>query len=122
MFLPLHQNQNQDIKIANRKFENVSQFKDLGTTVTNKNFIQKEIKRKLNSGNACCHLVQNLLSSHLLTKNLKIRIHNITILLVILYGSETCPLILTEQLRLRMFESRLLRRIFGPLRNDMVGG
>jgi hypothetical protein len=64
--------QNQDIKILNRSFENVSQFNYLGTTVTNENLIQEEIKRRFNSGNACYHSVQNLLSSHLLSKNLKI--------------------------------------------------
>jgi sorting nexin-29 len=66
---------NRDIKIRNRSFENVSQFKFLGTTVTNQNLIQKEIKRKLNSGNACYHSVQNLLSSRLLSKNVKVRIY-----------------------------------------------
>jgi hypothetical protein len=75
MLLSRHQNagQNQEIKIANRSFENVSQFKYLGTTVTNQNLIQEEIKRNLNSGNACCHSVQSLLSSRLVSKNLKIR-------------------------------------------------
>jgi hypothetical protein len=55
MLLSRHQNvgQNRDIKITNRLFENVSQFKYLGTTVTDQNLIQKEIKRRLNSGNAC---------------------------------------------------------------------
>jgi hypothetical protein len=64
MLLSCHQNveQNNDIKIANRCFENVAQFKYLGMTVTNQNFIQEEIKRKLNSDNACCHSVQKLLS------------------------------------------------------------
>jgi hypothetical protein len=76
--------QNRDIKIANRSFENVSQFKYLGTTVTNQNFIQEEIKRRFNSGNACYHSVQNLLYSRLLSKNLKIRIHKTIILPVIL--------------------------------------
>jgi hypothetical protein len=52
--------QNRDIKIRNRSFENVSQFKYLGTTATNQNLIQKEIKRRLNSGNSCYHSVQNL--------------------------------------------------------------
>jgi hypothetical protein len=68
MLLSRHQNvgQNWDIKIASRSFENVSQFKNLGTTVTNQNLIQEEIKRRLNSGNACYHSVQSLLSSRLL--------------------------------------------------------
>jgi hypothetical protein len=76
MFLSRHQNigRKRDIKIANRSFGKVSQLKYLGTTVTNKNLIQEEFKRRLNSGNACYHSVQNLLSSHLLSKNLKIRI------------------------------------------------
>jgi hypothetical protein len=48
-----------DITIGNRSIENVSQFKYLGTTVTNQNLIQEEIKQRLNSGNACYHSVQN---------------------------------------------------------------
>jgi hypothetical protein len=52
--------QNREIKIGNRSFENVSQFKYLGTTVTDQNLIQEEIKRRLNSGNARYHSVQNL--------------------------------------------------------------
>jgi hypothetical protein len=62
MLLSHHQNvgQNRNIKIANRSFGNVSQFKYLGATVTNQNFIQEEIKRRLNSDNACYHSVQNL--------------------------------------------------------------
>jgi hypothetical protein len=63
---------NHDKKIANRSFENVSQFKYLGTTVMNQNLIQEEIKMRLNCGNACYHSVQKFQSSCLLTKNLKI--------------------------------------------------
>jgi hypothetical protein len=58
-------------------------FRYLGTTVTNQNLIQKEIKRRLNSGN---HSTQNLLSSRLLSKNVKIRIYKNIILQVVLYG------------------------------------
>jgi hypothetical protein len=59
MLLSRHQNvgQNQAIKIANRSFENVSQFKYLGTTVTKQNLIPEEIKWSLNYGNACYHSV-----------------------------------------------------------------
>jgi hypothetical protein len=63
---------NQQIKIENRLFENVSQFKYLGTTVTNQTSIQEEVKGRLISGNVCYNLVQNLVSSCLLLKNEKI--------------------------------------------------
>jgi hypothetical protein len=70
MLLSRHQNagQNQGINISNRWFENVAQFRYFGTTITNQNLIQEEIKRRLNSGNACYHAVQNLLSFRLLSK------------------------------------------------------
>jgi hypothetical protein len=91
MLLSCHQNvgQNRDIRIANRSFGNVAQFKYLGMTVTNQNLIQEEIKRRLNSANACYHSVQNLLSSCLLSTNLKIRLYKMIILPVIPYGCET---------------------------------
>jgi hypothetical protein len=64
---------------------------------------------------------QNLLSSRLLSKNLKIRIYKRIILPVVLYGSETWSLTLREEHRLRVFENRVLRRIFGPKKDEMTG-
>jgi hypothetical protein len=90
--------QNRDIKIGNRSFENMSQFKYLGMTGRNQNLIQKEIKRRLNSGNACCHSVQNLSSAHLLSKDVKVRIYNTIILPVVLYGCETWSLMVRENI------------------------
>jgi hypothetical protein len=65
-------------------------------------------------GNACYHLVQNLLSSRWLSKNLKI--HRTIILPVVLYGCETWSLTLREERRLSVFENRVLRGIFGAMR------
>jgi hypothetical protein len=76
MLLSRHQNagQNHYTNIGDRSFENMAQFKYLGTTVTNQNLIGDEIKRRLDSGDTCHHSVQKLLSSRLLSKNVKIRI------------------------------------------------
>ena len=62
------------MKMDNSSFERVEEFKYLGKTLTNQNSIQKEIKSRLKSGNACYHSVQNLLSCSLLSKNIKIEI------------------------------------------------
>ena len=94
----------------------------MGTTLTNQNAIQEEIKSRLRSGNAFYYSVQNPLSSRLLSKNLKIKIYRIIILPVVLYGCETWSQTLREERRLRVFENMLLRRIFGPRRDEVTGG
>jgi hypothetical protein len=81
--------QRQSIKIANRPFDDMAKFKYLGTTLTDQNSIHEEIKSRLNSGNACYHLVQSLLSSRLLSRNVKVKIHKTIILPVVLYRCQT---------------------------------
>jgi hypothetical protein len=70
----------------------------------------------LNSGSACYYSFQNLQSSCLLSKNVKVRIYKTIILPVVLYGCETWSLTLRVEHKLKVFENRLLRRIFGPNR------
>ena len=74
----------------------------------------------MKSGSACYHSVQNLLSSSLLSKNIKIKACRTIILPVVLYGFETWSLTLREERRLRVFENRVLR-IFGPKRDEVAG-
>ncbi|KAJ4444520.1 hypothetical protein ANN_06314 [Periplaneta americana] len=112
---------NGTIKIGNLSFEEVEKFKYLGATVTNINDTREEIKHRINMGNACYYSVEKLLSSSLLSKNLKVRIYKTVILPVVLYGCETWTLTLREEHRLRMFEKKVLRKIFGAKRDEVTG-
>jgi hypothetical protein len=96
----------------------VEKFKYLETTLSDQNCMQEEIKSILN---ACYHSVQSLLSSRLLSRNVMVKIYKTIILPVVLYGCETWSFILREENRLRVFENRVLRRIFGPMRDEVTG-
>ena len=108
------------MKINNSSFERVGEFKYLRITLTNQNSLQEEIKSRLKSENACNHSVQNPLSSSLLSKNLKFKIYRNIILPGVLYGCETWSLTMREERRLRVFGNRVLRRIFGPNRDEVT--
>ncbi|KAJ4427856.1 hypothetical protein ANN_25635 [Periplaneta americana] len=112
---------NGNIKIGDLSFEEVEKFKYLGATVTNINDTREEIKRRINMGNACYYSVEKLLSSSLLSKNLKVRIYKTVILPVLLYGCETWTLTLREEHRFRVFENKVLRKIFGAKRDEVTG-
>jgi hypothetical protein len=101
--------QSHNMKNDNSSFERVEDFTYLGTAVTHRNSIQEEIKSRLKSGNAC-YPMQNVLSSSLLSKHLKIAIYKTIILPAVLYGCETWLLTLREERKLRVFENRVLRR------------
>jgi hypothetical protein len=101
------------IKIDNSSLESVEEFRK---ALKNKNSVQEEIKSRLKSVTTCYHSVRNLLSSNLLSKSLKTNIYSAILLPVVLYGCEAWSLTLREGPRLKMFEIRVLRRIFGPKR------
>jgi hypothetical protein len=113
--------QKHGIKIANRSFEDVAKFKYLITTLTDENCMHKEIKSRLNLGNACYHSVQSLPSSRLLSRNLKVKIYKTIMLPAVLYGCQTWSRTLREEHRLRVYENRVLRRISGPKRGKVTG-
>ena len=116
-----HEEQNHNIKIINKSFERVKQFRYFWTTQTNQNYIHEEIRKRLKSGIACYHLVQNLVSSTLPFKNIKIKIYITIILPALLYGCETWPFTLREEHWLGAFENRGLRNTLGPERDEVTG-
>jgi len=101
-------------KIDNSTFERVEEFRYLGTAIKYQNSIQEVIKGRMKSGNACYHSVLNLLSSTLLAINLEIKTYRNIILPVFMCGCETWLLTMRKERRLRVFENRVLRRIFVP--------
>jgi hypothetical protein len=107
--------QNHYIKIDNKSFERVEQCEYLGAGLMYQNSIQDDTKSRLKSGNACYHSVQNFWSS-----SLKIKIYRTIILPVVLYVCETWLLTVREACRLRGFENWVLRRIFGPKRDEVT--
>jgi len=123
MFMSRDQNsgRSHSIWIDDNSFEMMEELKYLGTTLTFQNFIQEDIKSRLNSGNACYHSVQNHLSSSFLCKNLKNKVYKNIILPVVLYECKTWSLTLRDERRLRVLGNRVLRRIFGHKR-DVVAG
>ena len=86
--------------------------------MTNQNFIQEKIKCRLKGGNSCYYSVQTLCLLDFSLKICKIKIHKTIILLVLLYGCEAWSLTLKEECRLRVFDNRILRQIFGPKRDE----
>ena len=98
----------------------MEELRYLGTNLRNQNSIQEDIKSRLKSGNGCYHSVQNRLSASFLSKNLKIKIYRTIILPIVLYGSGIWSLTLREERKQRVFENRILRRIFGPQGDDVV--
>jgi hypothetical protein len=90
----------------------MAKYKYLGTTATDTNCMHEELNGRIHSENACYHSVQSLLSSCLLSADVKVKIYNTIILPVVLYGCETWSVTLRKEHLLRVFEIRVLRRMF----------
>jgi len=95
---------NEHIRIGSNSYVRVQTFKYLGSSVINQNSIQDERKFRIKARSLCYYLVQTLLPSRFLSKNLKIKIYITIILPVVLYECKAC-LILGEEHRPRVFET-----------------
>jgi hypothetical protein len=112
---------NRNITINNMTIEKVNKFKYLGAYITSRNEVAEEIKSRLVSGNACFFSVQKLLASRLISRKLKLKLYRTVILPVILYGCESWSTTLADEHKLRVFENKVLRKIYGPKRDEITG-
>jgi hypothetical protein len=110
----------QNYNIANGFLENNAKCEWFGIIIINK-FIHDEIKSILNSGISCYHWVQNVSSFPLLPRNVKFKIYKTIILPVVLCGCEKWSPPLREEHWLRVFENKVLWKVFWPERNEVTG-
>lgn len=111
----------QNITIGNHNFERVKEFKYLGTTITEDNVGSEEINNRIQAGNRCLYALQDLIRSKELTRLTKINLYITVIRPVVMYGSETWTMTVANEERLRIWERKVLRKIYGPTRDDETG-
>ena len=115
-----HAGQKHCLKISNKSFERVEEL-TLETTLTNKKFDSRRNSEQILFRERFLSFSQKILSFTLLSKNIKFKIYRTIILSVVLYGCETCSLTLREELKLRVFENKVWRKVFGPKKGWVTG-
>lgn len=107
----------QNVTMGEYNFERVATFKYLGATIAQDNNMIEEIKVRIQSGNKCLYALKSVLASKNISRRTKITIYKTVIRPTVMYASETWTLTKESERKLRVFERRVLRRIFGPLRS-----
>jgi hypothetical protein len=107
--------------LSKKFFERAVKFQIFDKALKYRSCIRQEINSRFQSGNTCCHFVQNILSASLLSKYINIKIHRNIIWPVVLYGCENFSLTLKEKHGLEVFENRVLRKILGYKREGVTG-
>lgn len=111
----------QNITMDEYNFERVKKFKYLGTMLTENNDGTEEINSRIQAGNRCLYAVQDLLKSKVTSRRTKINIYKTIIRPVVMYGCEAWTLTAANEERLRVFERRILRKIYGPIFDASTG-
>jgi hypothetical protein len=106
-----------EFKIGEYKFEGISRFTYLGSVLTENNSIIAEISERIKIGNATFYKNPKLLTSKLLTRNIKLKLYLILIIPVVTYGAETWAETESELQKLLIFERKILRKIYGPVKD-----
>ncbi|KAL4154026.1 hypothetical protein QTP88_001859 [Uroleucon formosanum] len=111
----------QFIKIDHFEFKRVEQFKYLGSFLTEKNNVTNEIAARIQAGNRCYYGLTKILSSRTISRRMKERLYTSLIRPVVLYGSETWPIREMDEHKFMVFERKVLRKIYGPVKDEITG-
>jgi hypothetical protein len=107
-----------ELKIGEYKFEGISRFTYLGSVLTESNSIIAEINERIKKGNATYYKNRKSLTSKLLTRNIKLRLYLTLIRPIVTYGAETWAETENELQKLLIFERKILRKIYGPVKDQ----
>lgn len=110
----------QNVTMGEYNFERVATFKYLGATIVQDNNLTEEIKVRIQSGNKCLYALKSVLASKNISRRTKITIYKTVIRPTVMYASETWTLTKDDERKLRVFERKVLRKIFGPLRSPIT--
>jgi hypothetical protein len=100
------------------KFQHVEEITYLGSQLNQTNSIHSDIQARIGAGNRCYYTFGKVMKTRAINKNLKLQIYKTIIRPVVTYGCETWTLTHQNEQRLRIFERKILRKIFGPVIND----
>jgi nucleoside-diphosphate-sugar epimerase len=117
MHLPRNKKTIHELKIGEYKFEGISRFTYLGSVLTENNSIIAEISERIKKGNATYYKNRKLLTSKLLTRNIKLRLYLTLIRPFLTYGPETWTETESELQKLLIFERKILRKIYGQVKD-----
>ena len=110
----------QNLRIGNKEFEGVSEFKYLGNIIENKSQNDKCIKERIQTGNQAYYTNIQMLKSKIISGTSKLQIYKMLIRPIVTYGAETWMLAVTEENALRRFERKVLRKVHGPVTDKGV--
>jgi ribosomal protein S13 len=110
----------QPLKVNEYEFEQVTQFKYLGTIINTSNDIKIEIKDRIKMANRCYHGLRNQLKSKVISSKTKVQLYKTLVRPIVLYGSERWTIKKDEEEKLMSFERKILRKIFGAVRENGI--
>jgi hypothetical protein len=109
-----------DLRVDGMVFEEVTNFKYLGSLITKKNEIGEEIKMIIAAGNRCYYGLQHLFRSRTVRGIVKSKLHQTVLKPTVMFGCEAWSMTEKDKTRLNIWERKILRKVYGPVTEQGV--